>query len=42
MITVELSEQDLQSIAYERFHPPVARVQRRMEVLWLKNQGISH
>ena len=42
MITVEFSEQDLNAIAYERFHHPVLRVQCRMEVLWLKSQGISH
>ncbi len=42
MITVEFSEQDLKAIAYERFHHPVPRVQRRMEVLWLKSQGLSH
>lgn len=42
MIKVEFSEQDLQTIDYERFHHPIPRVQRRMEVLWLKSQGLPH
>ncbi|BBO92093.1 hypothetical protein DSCOOX_52730 [Desulfosarcina ovata subsp. ovata] len=40
MIKVEFSEQDLKTIEYERFHHPIPRVQRRMEVLWLKSQGL--
>ena len=35
MINFTFFEQDLKSIAYERFHHPVPRVQRRKEVLWL-------
>lgn len=42
MIEVEFTEQDLETIEYERFHHPVPRVQRRMEVLWLKSQGLMH
>ncbi|BBO83933.1 hypothetical protein DSCO28_44990 [Desulfosarcina ovata subsp. sediminis] len=42
MIKVEFSEQDLKTIEYERFHHPIPRVQRRMEVLWLKSQGLPH
>ena len=42
MIKVEFSEQDLETIDYERFHHPIPRVQRRMEVLWLKSQGLPH
>lgn len=42
MIKVEFTEQDLKAIEYERFNHPVPRVQRRMEVLWLKSQGIQH
>lgn len=42
MITVKFSEQDLKDIDYERFHHPISRVQRRMEVLWLKSQGLPH
>lgn len=42
MIKLEFTEQDLEAIEYERFHHPVPRVQRRMEVLWLKSQGLMH
>ena len=42
MIQVEFTEQDLKAIEYERFYHPVPRVQRRMEVLWLKSQGLPH
>jgi len=36
------TEQDLQALAQERYEHPDARVQRRMEVLWLISQGFSH
>lgn len=42
MIKVTISEQDLETIKHDRFNHPVPRVQRRMEVLWLKSQGLSH
>ncbi len=42
MIKVEFSDKDLKAIDYERFHHPIPRVQRRMEVLWLKSQGLPH
>ena len=42
MIKVAFTEQDLKTIEYERFNHPIPRVQRRMEVLWLKSQGLSH
>jgi transposase len=29
-------------IRYERYHHPHPRVQRKMEVLWLKSQGLTH
>lgn len=42
MIKVRISEQDLEIIKHERFNHPIPRVQQRMEVLWLKSQGLSH
>lgn len=42
MIRIEFSEQDLKAIKrlrYEHSHP---RVRQRMEVLWLKSQGLAH
>lgn len=31
-----------EALNYERYHHPVPLVQRRMEVLWLKSQGLPH
>jgi transposase len=42
MIKIDFSEQDLKIIHSERFNHPVPLVQRRMEVLWLKSQGLPH
>jgi len=42
MIKIDFSEQDLKIIQSERFNHPVPLVQRRMEVLWLKSQGLPH
>src|SRR5215475_1035005 len=36
------SEEILAEIRQERYHPPHPRVQRKMEVLWLKSQGFTH
>ena len=33
---------DLETIQHERFHHPHPRVQQKMEVLWLKSQGLTH
>jgi transposase len=30
------------AIRHERYHHPHPRVQRKMEVLWLKRQGLTH
>lgn len=42
MIKINFSEQDLKTIEYERFNHPIPLVRRRMEVLWLKSQGLPH
>jgi transposase len=34
--------EDLASIRHERYHHPHPRVQQKMEVLWLKSQGLTH
>jgi transposase len=41
-VPLTFSEQDLQTLSQERFEHPDARVQQRMEVLWLISQGLSH
>jgi transposase len=42
MRQITFSEADLQAIAHDRYHHPDPRVQRRMEILWLKHHGLSH
>src|SRR5262244_2054511 len=34
--------EDLDSLRHERYHHPHPRVQQKMEVLWLKSQGLTH
>jgi transposase len=36
------SSEDLDSIRHERYHHPHPRIQQKMEVLWLKSQGLTH
>src|SRR5436309_6031799 len=31
-----------QELAHDRYHHPDPRVQRKMEVLWLKSHGLGH
>lgn len=42
MIKIEFTEAELQALHYERYHHPHPRVQRKMEVLWLKTQKVPH
>jgi len=42
MIRIEFSEQDIRKIKQLRYEHPHPRVRRRMEVLWLKSQGLAH
>ena len=42
MIQLEFTEAEQQHLHYERYHHPHPRVQRRMEALWLKSQGVAH
>ena len=42
MIKIEFTEETIQVLNYERYHYPHPRVQRKMEALWLKSQGLSH
>jgi transposase len=38
----EFTEEELRTIAHERYYHPNPRVQRRMEILWLKSKGETH
>jgi transposase len=42
MVKLEFTADEQQCLHYERYHHPHPRVQRKMEALWLKSQGIAH
>lgn len=42
MIKIEFTEEEKKTLNHERYNHPSPRVQRKMEALWLKSQGISH
>lgn len=42
MITIEISDDDKERFNHERQYHPHPRVRQRMEVLWLKSQGLPH
>jgi transposase len=42
MIKLSFSKEIIDQLNYERYHHPHPRVQRKMNVLYLKSQGIPH
>jgi transposase len=42
MRTIAFTPEDRRDLAHDRYHHPDPRVQRKMEVLWLKSHGLSH
>lgn len=42
MIRIEFSDEDKAALNYERYNHPHPFVQQKMEVLWLKSQGLPH
>lgn len=42
MIRIQFTEEQINALDYERYHHPHPRVQKKMEALWLKSQGLSH
>jgi transposase len=42
MREITFSETDVQAIGHDRYHHPDPRVQRRLEILWLKYHGFTH
>jgi transposase len=42
MIKIEFTEGEKKALDYERYNYPHPRVQRKIEALWLKSQGLSH
>lgn len=42
MLLIDFTAEDIIQLHYERYHHPHPQVQRKMEVLYLKSQGIKH
>ena len=42
MIRIDFSEQDIKKIKQLRYDDPHPRVRKKMDVLWLKSQGLPH
>src|SRR5512143_2983793 len=42
MRLITFTADDRNTLAHEHYHHPDPRVQRKMEVLWLKSHGLSH
>ena len=42
MWAITFSAEDRRALAHDRYHHPDPRVQRKMEVLWLKSHGLNH
>lgn len=42
MLRIDFTEEDIKKLHYERYHYPHPLVQRKMEVIYLKSQGLAH
>ena len=42
MIQIDLNDEDIKALRYERYHHPHSLVQRKMEALLLKSERLSH
>lgn len=42
MIRISFTPEEITELAYQRFHHPHPRVQRKMQAVWFKSQGLSH
>jgi transposase len=42
MIIIDFTTEDIEALNYQRYHHPHPKVQRKMEALWLKSQGLPH
>lgn len=42
MINLDFSAADIEALHYERYHHPHPQVQRKMEALYLKSEGLRH
>ncbi|MGJ5676352.1 MAG: helix-turn-helix domain-containing protein [Nostochopsis sp.] len=42
MLKIDFTREDIDKLHYERYHHPHPLVQKKMEVLYLKSQGVKH
>ena len=42
MIKIEFTPEEIDALENERYHHPDPKVQKKMEALYLKSQGIAH
>jgi transposase len=42
VIKIEITREEIDALEYERYHHPDPKVQRKMEVLYLKSQTVEH
>jgi transposase len=42
MIRIQFTPADIEALNYQRYHHPHPQVQQKMEVLYLKSQGLAH
>ena len=42
MIKIEFTPEEIDALEYERYHHPDPKVQKKMEVLYLKSQKVEH
>lgn len=42
MIQIEFTPEEIDALEYERYHHPDPKVQKKMEVLYLKSQAVEH
>jgi len=42
MIQIEFTPEAIDALEYERYHYPDPKVQRKMEAIYLKSQGLAH
>lgn len=42
MIRIKFSEEEIEALRFERYHNPSARIQQKMEALYLKSKGLPH
>lgn len=42
MIRINFSEEEIEALRFERYHNPSARIQQKMEALFLKSKELPH